>query len=383
LLQTWVGIGLRKVSPEERLSKLIDHLEKKIPFGNASYTDWFLFARGWAEIILLSHDQTAAISERTVERFRDLQIQVDDRFMDWTRKRYAGLVNLPPVDPVRVHHIPRFLARQLEDKRHSRIALLVLDGLALDQWLVVREALATRQNKLRFEERMVFAWIPSLTSVSRQSIFAGKFPFFFPKSIWRTDEEPRLWAQFWTEQGLTRDEVVYAKESGDGKLESVSEALSHSKVKVAGLVVDKVDKIMHGMQMGTAGMHNQVGQWARGQYLGHLIAQLLEQDFGVYLTSDHGNIEAEGYGLPSEGALADIRGERVRIYSSANLRTDVKERFPDALGWGAVGLPDDCFALLAPSRKAFVREHERIVCHGGVSVEELIVPLVHIERRSE
>ena len=383
LLQTWVGIGLRKVSPEERLSKLIDHLEKKIPFGNASYTDWFLFARGWAEIILLSHDQTAAISERTVERFRDLQIQVDDRFMDWTRKRYAGLVNLPPVDPVMVHHIPRFLARQLEDKRHSRIALLVLDGLALDQWLVVREALATRQNKLRFEERMVFAWIPSLTSVSRQSIFAGKFPFFFPKSIWRTDEEPRLWAQFWTEQGLTRDEVVYAKESGDGKLESVSEALSHSKVKVAGLVVDKVDKIMHGMQMGTAGMHNQVGQWARGQYLGHLIAQLLEQDFGVYLTSDHGNIEAEGYGLPSEGALADIRGERVRIYSSANLRTDVKERFPDALGWGAVGLPDDCFALLAPSRKAFVREHERIVCHGGVSVEELIVPLVHIERRSE
>jgi hypothetical protein len=26
--------------------------------------------------------------------------------------------------------------------------------------------------------------------------------------------------------------------------------------------VDKVDKIMHGMEMGMAGMHNQVRQWA-------------------------------------------------------------------------------------------------------------------------
>ena len=53
------------------------------------------------------------------------------------------------------------------------------------------------------------------------------------------------------------------------------------------------------------------------------------------------------------------------------------------LEWGTVGLPEDDLALLAPARQAFVQEKQRTVSHGGVSVEELIVPLVQIERRGE
>ena len=128
-------------------------------------------------------------------------------------------------------------------------------------------ALASRQPGFRFREQAVFAWIPSLTSVSRQAAFAGKAPIFFPNSIQTTDKEPALWAQFWADQGFTPNEVVYIKGLGDGSLENVSEALSHPKARIAGLVVDKVDKIMHGMEMGTAGMHNQVRQWAEQPYL--------------------------------------------------------------------------------------------------------------------
>jgi hypothetical protein len=62
------------------------------------------------------------------------------------------------------------------------------------------------------------------------------------------------------------------------------------------------------------------------------------------------------------------------------LRAKVKERFPAAMEWGTFGLPDNYLALLAPARQAFVREKQRIVCHGGISIEELIVPLVQIER---
>jgi hypothetical protein len=103
----------------------------------------------------------------------------------------------------------------------------------------------------------------------------------------------------------------------------------------------------------------------------------------VYLTSDHGNIEAEGCGRPAEGAVADLRGERVRVYPDALLRTKVKERFPATLEWDPIGLPNDYLALLAPSRQAFILEKQRTVGHGGISVEELIVPLVQIERKGE
>ena len=189
--------------------------------------------------------------------------------------------------------------------------------------------------------------------------------------------------QFWADHGFKPNEVVYIKSLGDGSLESVSEALSHPKARIAGLVVDKVDKIMHGMEMGTVGMHNQVGQWAKQPYLNTLLNLLLDKGFRVYLTSDHGNIEAEGCGRPAEGAVADIRGERVRIYPDLALRSKVKERFPSALEWGPIGLPDDYLALLAPARQAFVQEKQRTVSHGGISVEELIVPLVQIERRGQ
>ena len=386
LSKTWVGIGVRTAPIEDRsrrLGKLIDSLEASIPAEDAKHTDWFHFARGWAETILLANDQAEAISEPTGERIKNLQAQVDAGFAGWLFKRYAGLVNLPPVPPVMLHHLPRFLARQMGEDRTAKIALIVVDGLALDQWLVVREALATKQPGLRFREQAVFAWIPSLTSVSRQATFAGKAPIFFPNSIQTTDKEPALWAQFWADQGLMPNEVVYLKGLGDGGLENVSEALSHPKARVAGLVVDKVDKIMHGMEMGTAGMHNQVCQWAKQPYLNTLLDLLLDRGFRVYLTSDHGNLEAEGCGRPSEGAVADLRGERVRIYPDAALRGKVKERFPAALEWGTVGLPEDYLALLAPARQAFVQEKQRAVSHGGVSVEELIVPLIQIERRGE
>ncbi len=386
LSTTWAGIGVRNDPSKDRsrrLGKLIDSLSSSIPADDAKHTDWFLFARGWAELILLMNEQSEVVLAEANKQAKCLQAQVDKGFIAWLSKRYAGLVNLPPAPPVMLHHLPRFLARQMEGDRNAKIALLVVDGLAMDQWLVVRGALTSRQSGFRFREQAVFAWIPSLTSVSRQAAFAGKAPIFFPNSIHNTDKEPALWAQFWADQGFAPNEVVYIKGLGEGSLESISEMLSHPKARIAGLVVDKVDKIMHGMQMGTAGMHNQVSQWAQQPYLTTLLNLLLDRGFRIYLTSDHGNIEAEGCGRPTEGAIADLRGERVRIYPDAALRGKVKERFPAALEWSPVGLPEDYLALLAPARQAFVQEKQRTVSHGSISVEELIVPLVRIERRDE
>ncbi|MDZ4186255.1 MAG: BREX-3 system phosphatase PglZ [Desulfuromonadales bacterium] len=386
LSKTWVGIGVRTAPSEDRarrLGKLIDSLQTSIPADDAKHTDWFHFARGWAELVLLMNEQPDAVPGETKEYAKSLQAQVDAGFAAWLFKRYAGLVNLPPAPPVMLHHLPRFLARQVGEDRNAKIALIVVDGLAMDQWLVVRSALASRQPGFRFREQAVFAWVPSLTSISRQAAFAGKAPIFFPNSIQTTDKEPALWAQFWADQGFTPNEVVYIKGLGDGSLETVSEALSHPKARVAGLVVDKVDKIMHGMEMGIAGMHNQVCQWAKQPYLNTLLDLLLDRGFRVYLTSDHGNIEAEGCGRPAEGAVADVRGERVRVYPDAALRGKVKERFPAALEWSPVGLPEDYLALLAPARQSFVQEKRRSVSHGGISVEEIIVPLVQIERGGE
>ena len=126
-------------------------------------------------------------------------------------------------------------------------------------------------------------------------------------------------------------------------------------------------------------MHNQVRQWTLQGFMSDLIDLLHKLDFRVWLTSDHGNIEAEGFGRPTEGAVADLKGERVRVYPDQILRSKVKEKFPDAIEWPAIGLPEDYLCLLALGRSAFIHEGKWTVAHGGVSIEEVIVPFVEIK----
>lgn len=383
LAKTWVAYGI-KVSPVEnrrrRMEGLLDSIEKTIPTVEARHGEWLHFAYRWAELVALELEPDTTLPEEYRERLQALRSRIDSALTDWVVKRYASLINLPPAPPVMLHHIPRFLARSFGDDRRSKIAFLLVDGLALDQWIVLREVLSEQDSSLRFRENAVFAWIPTVTSVSRQAAFAGKPPIFFPASIHTTDKEPALWAQFWVDQGLTQHEVAYAKGLGEGDLDKVSELISRPKLRVVGLVIDKVDQILHGMALGAAGMHNQVRQWARQGFLRDLLGLLHDRGFQVYLASDHGNIEAQGVGRPAEGAVADLRGERVRVYPDSRLRAQIKERFPESLEWPPIGLPEDYLALIAPSRGAFVREGETLVGHGGISVEELIVPFVQIER---
>ncbi|HEA68943.1 MAG TPA: BREX-3 system phosphatase PglZ [Desulfobacterales bacterium] len=383
LSKTWLAIGIRtdeQVDRTRRVDGLLDTIASAIPKKDTRHDDWFHFAKIWAELMALALEPDVGLSEPARKRIQFLQTKIDVTFAGWLIKRYAGLINLPPVPPVMLHHIPRFLARYIGNVKGNRVTFILVDGLSLDQWIVIRKALTKQHQRYRFRENAVFAWIPTITSVSRQAAFAGRPPIYYPNSIHTTNKESALWTQFWADHGLTQHEVIYAKGLGNGSLDNVEELITNPKIRVAGLIIDKVDKIMHGMELGAMGMHNQIRQWALQPFMTNLIDLLLNNGYRIYLTSDHGNVEAVGCGRPAEGAVADLRGERVRIYSDSILRGQIKDRFPDALEWPTVGLPENYLPLLAPGRSAFVRETERLVGHGGISLEEVVVPLVQIEK---
>jgi hypothetical protein len=85
----------------------------------------------------------------------------------WLTKNYSNLINLPPTNPVMLHQVPRRIARDMDKSNKSLAALIVVDGLALDQWVSIRQMLQDCDNSLIIKESAVFAWIPTLTSVSR------------------------------------------------------------------------------------------------------------------------------------------------------------------------------------------------------------------------
>ena len=380
---SWVrsGIAMAGVDDEElRVSRLFDLVEKELPTAEARYAGWTAFALKWAELSSLVH---CGNSTEHQTRLGEIGGALNTTFAGWLAGHYSSLINLPPTNPAMLHHVPRRLARDIENSCGSRAALIVVDGLALDQWVTIRQLLQKQDVNLVMRESATFAWIPTLTSVSRQSIFSGKPPLYFPSSINSTNSEEKLWKQFWESHGLSRMDVAYQRGLGDGDASSVLDSAIHpGKTKVVGLVVDKVDKIMHGMQLGSAGMHNQIKQWCQSGFLAALVGQLLDYGFEVWLTADHGNIQCDGKGRPSEGAIAETRGERVRVYPTPELRSQVARSFPFAHEWQPVGLPADYFPLVAGGRDAFVNPGEAVVGHGGVAIEEVIVPLLKFERRT-
>ncbi len=380
-ISSWIRSGIVDSGNADttlRISRLFEIIEKEMPVEACRYSDWIVYALKWAELTALVH---CAAHEERKTRLLHIGEELNAAFVQWLSTHYSSIINLSPKNPAMLHHVPRRLARELDDDKKRRVALLVVDGLSLDQWVSVRQILKVQNSSLIMRESAVFAWIPTLTSVSRQAIFSGKPPLYFPASIQSTNSESNLWRQFWEDAGLSRLDIAYQRGLGDGDVSSILEATIHpGKTRALGLVVDKVDKIMHGMQLGSMGMHNQIKQWCQGGFLNSLLDYLLLHGYDVWMTSDHGNIACQGKGRPSEGVIAETRGERVRVYPTPELRATVARDFSFAREWQPVGLPQGYFPLIASGRDAFVTPGASIVGHGGVSIEEVIVPLIKFER---
>lgn len=381
---SWIrsGIAVSVEDDEEmRATRLLTLIRGSLPGEDARHTDWIAFALKWAEVSSLVHCGNNIDHQA---QLRAIGEEMNMTFAIWLESHYSSLINLPPNNPAMLHHVPRRLARDIDDSKSSRVALIVVDGLALDQWVTVKQFLQKQDNDLVMRESAIFAWVPTLTSVSRQSIFSGKPPLYFPKSINSTNSEEKLWKQFWEDHDLSRLDIAYQRGLGQGDASGVFDGSIHpTKTRVVGLVVDTVDKIMHGMQLGSAGMHNQIKQWCKNGYLADLIGLLLDYGYEVWLTADHGNIQGDGKGRPSEGAIAETRGERVRVYPTPELRAQVAEAYPFSHEWPPIGLPEGYFPLVTRCHDAFVSIGDTVVGHGGVSIEEVIVPLVKFERKRD
>ena len=383
-LPAWAQTGVvhdPKADALRRFQGLRDRFESLLPTTNASHREWQQVAQQWAELVVLRWEWDEALEAADRTAWSVLQTKVEDAFGQWMVSRYGSLHNLPyHQQPVMVHQISRFMAVERTRKKLSKIALLVMDGLAFDQWLLLRKNLETCDKSWRFQESTAFAWVPTLTTVTRQSIFAGEPPLFFPDSLDSTSKEKAHWLRFWEDHGVQRacvELVTNIKGVDDPKLDN---AFDNSRLSILGIVWNKVDDIADTMQMKTAGLHNQVRLWASQGHLNLLLAKLFDAGFAVYLTADHGNVAATGIGVPKEGILVQTKGRRARVYDRPEFLEEVVSKFPESIRWPNYGLPPARHVLLAGDLKAFTHEGDEIVAHGGIAIEEVMVPFVTITR---
>ena len=384
-LPDWISVGL--IDDPRALTRLVSEGAKRIaadlPSTEASHRDWVEAARRLAELFYRFNELKASDAYSLQQQIQTLQWDADERLRQWVLQHFADLPSLPVAKaPVMVHHVPRYLAMR-RSAGEDRIALLVFDGLALDQWVQIREHLSAKVPEFSADEGGCFAWLPTLTSISRQALFSGLKPREFQGSMDTTSQEPSLWTKFWQENGLKRPEVLYQKGlKRSEQLAALEESLSKPTKKVAGIVVDMIDEIVHGAMLGKRGVAGQIREWCDTGFIEKLFLMLSKHGYQIYLTADHGNVDAEGIGRLSQGVVSELKGERVRAYRSEDLASSVPPEI-DAFQFGGPGLPTDFLPLYASDRGAFVPKGNKIVAHGGMALEELIVPFVKIRMKKE
>ena len=379
----WMRIGMvRDDSAAQQLAaKRFDRLRDDIPPAGSGHGAWLHFAERYAEVVD-GWRMSAAPETDIPQTLVDLSPIIDDAFFNFLGSSFDGLSsNSVATAPSIVHQVAPHMAhrRHLGEKRQ---ALIVVDGLALDQWHILERRLRRDRPDLLIDNRSCFAWLPSVTSVSRQAIFAGDQPRSFTKTLGSTSAEPSLWKRFWTNEGLQEKQILYEKGLGDrGSCEAALSAAIADGVEAIGVVVDTIDEMMHGEVFGKRSLTSRIDHWLDFGEWTRLVSSLIDGGYRIYLTADHGNVDAVGMGRPSEGVLAEERGERSRIYDSDALRQKAAATIDGARVLQPGGLPEAYRPLFAPVGKGFLTTGKHAVVHGGTSIEEVIVPFVRISRK--
>ncbi len=381
--ERWFAVGIAgspASSSDCRFLHMLNELALSVPSAEeATFQQWQELALRWGTWVRLRWQTQPERDSNSEADAVALVKCVQAEFSTWLLRRFGPMSSLPYLPfPVLGHHVPHYLAHHLGQPGTERVALLVIDGMAIDQWRILRDSF----DGCHIDEHAIFSWIPTLTQIGRQAIFSGRIPLEFATSIEGTHREPMHWSNFWQDRGLPERAIRYVKPQGDGEpFHGLARRLIEAvdpQTSVLGGVIGFVDQSLHHVGRGTRGLHAVVEEWAESRELRGLVEELLQKGFTVFLTADHGNVHGRGIGKPNVGVTAQQRGERAHIFRSKDLRDNTASLYSNAIKWPQIGLPEDYFPLIAPYGACFMPEGREAVSHGGIALEEVMVPFVRV-----
>ena len=368
--------GDSAASRESRVAGELDWIDSVLEAGEPGYQAWRELAERWADVLATHYRDAAEATPGMVQ----MRARLNERFRAWLEAHYADLASLPSIPtPSMVHRTAHAMENRLGD---GPLALVVVDGLSLAAWRAI--APIVRRDRWHMLDATSFAWLPTITSVSRQAIFAGRPPLSFAASIGTTAREPELWRAWWGDaQKLAPHDVGYARlhlhNLGETGLAGDRELMGQLGRRVLGVVIEDVDHELHGERLGEGSFLAALCAWAQAGHLSGLVELLLDEGYAVFLTSDHGYAEVRTIGVSQAGVTADRHG-RFEVFSDDLLAAQsiAKGKPAGRWRWAGFGLPADYHVVFAPLDGALKPAGEVILSHGGPTIEEVVVPWVRI-----
>lgn len=347
---------------DNELEGLIEYLKQQLEIIEDIADQWFKIIQVLANAklkYLLSGNEALKGVYQKIENSFNIRFQ---RFIDNT---YGSLFSLSGVrKPVVVTRI----LEHINAKPAKKKALLVIDGMNYWQWNILSKALS--DAGIEYSINASLAYIPTITAWSRQAIFKGDKPdLLADNSI-----EAKLFETFWLNHGVPGYQIAFRKFS-------VNEPLAVDSIPadttMLGLICNDLDDIMHGSILGNDQLKMSTEQWIAKSKIVQSISELRSIGFQVYITADHGNIEATGLKnltmKEKVGALS--HGKRHLHFTNETLLGNFLEQNTD-VELGKKGL-----SLYLKKQEAFTTENIQVITHGGSHLWEVIVPFISINEQ--
>ncbi len=333
--------------------------------------------------------------------------EANNNFCKFIKKSYEGWLNDA--------NVPRpLLSHQLMKKKvfpllqgEEPVFFLLIDNLRFDQWKVLEPIISEYFNVE--EESAYYSILPTTTAYARNAIFSGMMPSEMEKKY------PELWANEDDEGGKNNfeEEFLVAQlqknkhdikssyhkvlnvEQGKNLVNNISNLMNN---KLNAIVYNFVDMLSHArtdmamireLAPDESAYRSITYSWFQHSSLLEALKKIAEKKVKLVITTDHGTIRVKHpYKIVGDKSV----NSNLRYKVGKNLSFEEKDvlvvKNPDRfflpkknISSSYVFTIEDYFFAYPNNFNYYVNYYKDTFQHGGVSLEEVIIPLVTLSSR--
>lgn len=366
-----------------RINRFLSINEAEVPQGKTDIRDWLNIASDWSEIVFWANTLPQESYHRVQNDLFQARSSINKHFLKFVQSRFSAVDYYQDnKGPISLAAVNSWLFQNVN--LDERLALICFDGLALDQWHILKAFLQQKISNLSFTEYRTFAQAPSITPISRQALFSGRRPDSFSDTWDKTTKDAERWQSYWIHREIPQRKVAFIPvKASDSDMSTIVEAVD-SNNKRLGILINLFDDALHAikgmpLEADKRVLYSTLSAYLSNSYLGQLINLLLNGGYRIFISSDHGNICGRGDGIVPPKAFIETYARRVAIFDQAALAQEFADN-SHGIYFRTKSLPMNVHPVYTLGTDLYSSKDSVELSHGGLSIEELVVPFVEVKR---